>query len=57
MLLFTKCTFLIGIQLNMINSLSARNKLLRQFKPRPRDPASVNAMKQTYVIVILAYFT
>ena len=24
---------------------------------RPRDPASVNAMKQTCVIVILAYFT
>ena len=23
----------------------------------PRDPASVNAMKQTCVIVILAYFT
>ena len=27
------------------------------FKHRPRDPASVNAMKQTCVIVILAYFT
>ena len=23
----------------------------------PRDPASVNAMKQTFVIVILVYFT
>ena len=29
----------------------------RVFKHRPRDPASVNAMKQTCVIVILAYFT
>ena len=29
----------------------------RVFKYRPRDPASVNAMKQTCVIVILAYFT
>ena len=27
----------------------------RVFKHRPRDPASVNAMKQTCVIVILAY--
>ena len=27
------------------------------FKHLPRDPASVNAMKQTCVIVILAYFT
>ena len=27
------------------------------FKHSPRDPASVNAMKQTCVIVILAYFT
>ena len=29
----------------------------RVFKHRPRDPASVNAMKQTCVIVILAYVT
>ena len=29
----------------------------RVFKLHPRDPASVNAMKQTCVIVILAYFT
>ena len=29
----------------------------RVFNYRPRDPASVNAMKQTCVIVILAYFT
>ena len=29
----------------------------RVFKHRPRDPESFNAMKQTYVIVILAYFT
>ena len=29
----------------------------RVFKHRPRDPASVNAMKQTCVIVILEYFT
>ena len=29
----------------------------RVFKHGPRDPASVNAMKQTCVIVILAYFT
>ena len=29
----------------------------RVFKHSPRDPASVNAMKQTCVIVILAYFT
>ena len=29
----------------------------RVFKHRPRDPASVNAMKQTCVIDILAYFT
>ena len=29
----------------------------RVLKHRPRDPASVNAMKQTCVIVILAYFT
>ena len=29
----------------------------RVFKHHPRDPASVNAMKQTCVIVILAYFT
>ena len=27
------------------------------FKHRPRDPASVDAMTQTFVIVILAYFT
>ena len=27
------------------------------FQHHPRDPASVNAMKQTCVIVILAYFT
>ena len=27
------------------------------FKHRPRDPASVNAMKQTCEIVILACFT
>ena len=26
----------------------------RVFKHHPRDPASVNAMKQTYVIIILA---
>ena len=31
--------------------------LLRVFKHRPRDPALVNAMKQTFVVVILAYFT
>ena len=31
--------------------------LSRVFKHRPRDPASVNAMKQTCVIVNLAYFT
>ena len=29
----------------------------RVFKHRPRDPANVNAMKQTCVIVILACFT
>ena len=29
----------------------------RVFKHCPRDPASVNAMKQTRVIVILAYLT
>ena len=29
----------------------------RVFKDLPRDLASVNAMKQTCVIVILAYFT
>ena len=29
----------------------------RVFKHLPRDPASVNVMKQTCVIVILAYFT
>ena len=29
----------------------------RQLKYLPRDPASVNAMIQTYVIVILGYFT
>ena len=29
----------------------------RVFKHLPRDPVSVNAMKQTCVIVILAYFT
>ena len=29
----------------------------RVLKHLPRDPASVNAMKQTCVIVILAYFT
>ena len=29
----------------------------RVFKHRPRDPASVNAMEQTCLIVILAYFT
>ena len=28
----------------------------RVFKHHPRDPASVNAMKQTCVILILAYF-
>ena len=27
------------------------------FKHRPRDPAIVNAMKQTCVIINLAYFT
>ena len=33
-------------------------RLLGQvFKHRPRDPASVNAMKQTCMIVVLAYFT
>ena len=26
-------------------------------KHLPRDPTSVNAVKQTYVIIILAYFT
>ena len=36
--------------------LNAR-PLGREVKHRPRDPASVNAMKQTCVIVILAYFT
>ena len=36
--------------------LNART-LGRVFKHRPRDPASVNAMKQICVIVILAYFT
>ena len=29
----------------------------RVFKHLSRDPASVNAMKQTCVIIILAYFT
>ena len=29
----------------------------RVFKHRPRDPASVNALKQTCVIVILANLT
>ena len=29
----------------------------RVFKHRPRDPTSVNALKQTCVIVILACFT
>ena len=29
----------------------------RVLKHVPRDPASVNAMKQTCVILILAYFT
>ena len=29
----------------------------RVFKHHPRDPASLNAMKQTCVIIILAYFT
>ena len=29
----------------------------RVFKHSPSDPASVNAKKQTRVIVILAYFT
>ena len=29
----------------------------RMLKHLPRDEASVNAMKQTYVIVIFAYFT
>ena len=29
----------------------------RVIKHLPRDPASVNAMKQTCVLVILAYFT
>ena len=28
----------------------------RVFKRLPRDPANVNAMKQTYVIVILAFY-
>ena len=32
-------------------------QLGRVFKHRPRDPASVKAMKQTCVIVILAKFT
>ena len=31
--------------------------LVRVFKHCSRDPASVNAMKQTCVIVILAFFT
>ena len=31
--------------------------IARVFKHLPRDPARVNAMKQTCVIVILAYFT
>ena len=34
-----------------------KRPLGRAFKHRPRDPATVNAMKQSYVIVILAYFT
>ena len=29
----------------------------RVVKHRPRDPETVNAMKQTCVIVIIAYFT
>ena len=40
-----------------INICRVPMKLGRVFKHRPRDPASVNAMKQTCVIVILAYFT
>ena len=31
-------------------------RLDRVFKHRPRDPASVNAMKLTCLIVILAFF-
>ena len=36
------------------NCLNMRQQGL-EFKHLPRDPANVNAMKQTYMIVILAY--
>ena len=36
---------------------SCNRPLGRAFIHCPRDPTSVNAMKQTCVIVILAYFT
>ena len=42
-----------GSQGSCLNS----RPLGRLFKHRPRDLASVNAMKQTSVIVTLAYFT
>ena len=38
------------------NCLNTR-LLGREFKHRPRDPVSVNSMKQTCVMVTLAYFT
>ena len=40
-----------------IGSCLNKRLLGRVFKHRPMDQASVNAMKQTSVIVILAYFT
>ena len=57
--------YIIGIThvFSCVNILTVRRKLFDHEAIRPsvqncpRDPASVNAMKQTCVIVILAYFT
>ena len=40
-----------------IGSCLNTRPLDRVSKHRPREPASVNGMKQTCVLVILAYFT
>ena len=46
------------INICRVSGCCLNTRLIRRvFKHLPRDPASVNAMKQTCVIIILAYFT
>ena len=42
---------------HVLTFAGSRGSSLKLFKDRSRDPASVNAMKQTCVIIIRAYFT